>query len=91
MNLNGNPLAEEKGGDLKKEVLIQSWGKFNQLKKLNKEEITAEELEEFNAERLQRIKDAEEAAKEAAKEAAEKAALGEGKEEEQAEEDEWWY
>ena len=74
LNLNGNPVTEEKGGDLKKEIIIQSWGKFEQLKRLNKEEITAEELEEIKNERLERIK----AAEEAAREAAEKAAAGEG-------------
>ena len=61
---------------MKKEILIQSWGKLEQLKRINKEEVTAEELEEFKNERLERIK----AAEEAAREAAEKAALGENPE-----------
>lgn len=80
LNIMANPITEEKGGDLKKEFMIQSWGKFTQLKRFNKEEVTQEEIQEFGNERQERIK----AAEEAAREAAEKAALGEGKEGEEA-------
>lgn len=64
------PLAEEKGDDLKKEVLILLDG-LN-IKKFNDEEVTAEEITDAKAEKAQRIKDAEEArlAEEAAKEEA---------------------
>lgn len=70
LNLSANPIAEEKGGEFKKDFFIQSWGKFKKLKTFNKEEVTAEEIEEFGAERIQRIKDEEEAAREAAEKAA---------------------
>ena len=59
LNLLETPLAEEKGDDLKKEVLILLDGL--DIKKFNDEEVTAEEISDAKAEKAQRIKDAEEA------------------------------
>jgi hypothetical protein len=59
INLTETPLAEEKGDDLKKEVLIILDGlKF---KMFNGEEITDEEIEEAKQEKKDRIQAAEEA------------------------------
>ena len=72
MNLLETPLAEEKGDDLKKEVLILLDG-LN-IKKLNDEEVTADEIKDAKDEKAQRIKDAEEARLAAEEEARAKAA-----------------
>lgn len=65
------PLAEEKGDDLKKEVLILLDGL--EIKKFNEEEVTSEEIADAKAEKSQRIKDAEEARLAAEEEARQKA------------------
>jgi internalin A len=59
LNLLESPLAEEKGDDLKKEVLILLDGL--DIKKFNEEEVSADDITEAKAEKAQRIKDAEEA------------------------------
>lgn len=71
----GTPLAEEKGDDLKKEIFIALMDELPHLKKINGEvpEEFPAFLKECKAEKIQRIKDAEEAAKEAARIAAEEA------------------
>ena len=71
LNLMETPLAEEKGDDLKKEVLILLDGLL--IKKFNEEEVTAEEIADAKAEKAQRIKDAEEARLAAEEEARQKA------------------
>jgi hypothetical protein len=72
LNLTETPLAEEKGEDLKKEVLILLDG-LN-FKSFNGEEVTAEEIADAKAEKAERIKAAEEARKAAEEEAAAAAA-----------------
>ena len=59
LNLSETPLAEEKGEDLKKEVLIQLDGLA--MKIFNGEEVTAEEIADAKNEKAERIKAAEEA------------------------------
>lgn len=76
LNLTETPLSEEKGDDLKQEVLILLDGlKINMF---NGEEVTDEEIEEAIAVKKQRIQEAEEArlqAEQEAREAAEEARL----------------
>lgn len=62
LNMQGNPYAEEKGDDFKKEVLIA----LDQIKwvKINKEEVTAEEVEDAAKEKKERIEAEIEAEKE---------------------------
>ena len=72
LNLTETPLAEEKGDDLKKEVLIILDG-LN-FKTFNGEEVTAEDITDAKAEKAERIKAAEEARKQAEEEAAAAAA-----------------
>ena len=62
LNLKGNPVAEEKGDDFKKEVLIQLI-EMKQLKIVNKEEVKQEDWTEAATEREERIKQEEEDAK----------------------------
>ena len=79
INLAETPLAEEKGDDIKKEVLIAL--DALKLKSINGDEITAEERTDAKNEKKERIKAAEEAKKQAeeeAKAAAAAAAEGEG-------------
>ena len=59
INLTETPLSEEKGDDLKKEVLIILDG-LN-FKMFNGEEVLEEEIQEAKAEKEERIKAAEEA------------------------------
>jgi len=61
INLTETPLSEEKGEDLKKEVLILLDG-LN-ITVFNGEEISAEEIQDAKAEKADRIKAAEEARK----------------------------
>ena len=80
LNMLGNPIADDKGGDFKKEVLILLHEKLPKLKMINKEEVTQENIEEAKAEKIERIKQAEEERKQAEEEArlaAEKEANGE--------------
>ena len=49
MNLLETPLAEEKGDDLKKEVLILLDGLS--IKKINDEEVTADDITDAKAEK----------------------------------------
>jgi hypothetical protein len=70
LNLLESPLAEEKGDDLKKEVLILLDGLS--IKKINDEEVTADDITDAKAEKAQRIKDAEEARLAAEEEARQK-------------------
>lgn len=81
----GNPWADEKGDDLKKEVLI-ALDELN-IKTVNEDEITAEDRNDAVEAKKERIIAAKEAEEEAAREAAEKAATeaAEGKAEEDAE------
>ena len=72
LNLTETPLAEEKGDDLKKEVLIILDGL--DFKTFNGEEVTAEDITDAKAEKAERIKAAEEARKQAEEEAAAAAA-----------------
>jgi Leucine-rich repeat (LRR) protein len=76
--LNENPLNEEIGDDLKKELLILLDGSLNHLKMLNEEEVTQEDKDDAKNEKMERIKAAEEAERERleaiAAEEAEKAA-----------------
>ena len=68
LNLAETPLAEEKGDDLKKEILILL-DDLN-LEKINGDEITTEEKQEAAEEKKERIRAAEEARKQAEEEAA---------------------
>ena len=61
LNLTETPLAEEKGDDQKKEVLIILDG-LN-FKTFNGEEVTPEDITDAKAEKAERIKAAEEARK----------------------------
>ena len=61
LNFTETPLAEEKGDDLKKEVLILLDGLM--FKSFNGEEVTAEDIADAKAEKAERIKAAEEARK----------------------------
>lgn len=82
INLSDTPLAEEKGDDLKKEVLILLDGLL--INMYNGEEVTEEELQDAKAEKQERIKAAEEArlaAEEEARLAAEEAAKAKEEEE----------
>ena len=72
LNFTETPLAEEKGDDLKKEVLILLDGL--EFKSFNGEEVTAEDIADAKAEKAERIKAAEEARKQAEEEAAAAAA-----------------
>uniref|UniRef100_A0A7S3IV55 Uncharacterized protein n=1 Tax=Strombidium inclinatum TaxID=197538 RepID=A0A7S3IV55_9SPIT len=78
INIAETPLAEEKGDDIKKEILIA----LDQLKikTVNGEEITAEEVADAKNEKKERIKAAEEARKAAEEEAKAAAAAAEGAE-----------
>jgi Leucine-rich repeat (LRR) protein len=69
LNLTETPLSEEKGDDLKKEVLILLDG-LN-ITAFNGEEVTEDELEEAKQEKKDRIQAAEEARLEAEREAKE--------------------
>jgi hypothetical protein len=69
LNLTETPLSEEKGDDLKKEVLILLDG-LN-FKSFNGEEVTPEDIAEAKETKSERIKAAEEARKQAEEEAAE--------------------
>lgn len=68
LNLTETPLAEEKGEDLKKEVLIILDG-LN-FKTFNGEEVSADDIADAKNEKAERIKAAEEARKAAEEEAA---------------------
>lgn len=46
MILTSNPVSDEKGDDLKKELLIMMGDKYMFLKKLNKEEVTMDDRNE---------------------------------------------
>jgi len=59
INLLETPIAEEKGDDLRKEVLILLDGL--KIKSFNGEEVTEEELQDAKTEKAERIKAAEEA------------------------------
>lgn len=65
LSLDGTPLAEEKGEDLKKEILISLMDDLPMLKKINGDGWDAEFLAEVKNEKAERIKAAEEARKEA--------------------------
>jgi len=82
LNLTETPLAEEKGDDLKKEVLIILDG-LN-FKMFNGEEVTADDIADAKNEKAERIKAAEEARKAAEEEAAAAAAEAAAKAAEEA-------
>ena len=84
LSMQGNPVADEKGDDFKKEILIKLES-LRRLKKVGKDELTPEDREDAKNEKLERIRIAEEEAAAAAAAAAEKAAEGEGAEGEGAE------
>lgn len=74
VNIQGNPVVEEKGDDFKKEFLIllhDTSSSVLRLKKLNKEELTDDDYKDAKAEKLERDKAAEEARLEAEKRGAE--------------------
>jgi Leucine-rich repeat (LRR) protein len=73
LGMAGTPLAEEKGDDLKKEVLIALMDKLKHLKEVNGEGWDDELMKESKETKEQRIQEAIEAAK-AAEEAAKAAA-----------------
>lgn len=75
LSMAGTPLAEEKADDLKKEIFIALMDELPHLQKINGEvpEEFPAFLKECKAEKIQRIKDAEEARKEAERLAAEEA------------------
>lgn len=73
LSMQGTPLAEEKGDDLKKEVLIALMDKLPRLKKVNGEGWDDELVKDAKETKEQRIQEAIEAAK-AAEEAAKAAA-----------------
>jgi protein phosphatase 1 regulatory subunit 7 len=83
ISMVGNPIAEEKGDEFKKEVLILLNDLLPNLKKINGEFFTQEELTDAMTLRDDRIKEAEVAEAEAAAAAA---AKPEGEEEAPAEE-----
>ena len=66
LSMGGCPVAEEKGDDFKKEVLIALMDELPRLNKVNGDGWDAEALAEAKAEKEQRIKDAIEAAKQPA-------------------------
>lgn len=70
----GNPWADEKGDDLKKEVLI-ALDELN-IKMVNEDEVTAEDRNDAAEEKKTRIQAAKEAEEERLREEAEKAAAG---------------
>lgn len=75
----GCPIAEEKGEEFKKEILILLMDELTNLKSVNENPITPEDIEEVKLERENRIREAEEkrlADEAAAKEAAEAGADG---------------
>jgi len=60
VNLLANPITEEKGGELKKEILIMHCEQLSYLTKINKEEVTKEDYTEAKAEKEERRKQREE-------------------------------
>ena len=56
--LASNPISDEKGDELKKELLIMMADKYVFLRKLNKEEVTLEDRNEAKTEKENRIKQA---------------------------------
>jgi hypothetical protein len=56
LNLNANPIAEEKGGEFKKEILIMHVDNLPRLTKLNKEEVTKDDYVEAKTEKEERRK-----------------------------------
>jgi len=75
LSMAGNPIADEKGEEFKKEILILLMDELTNLRSVNENPITPEDLEEAKTERENRIKEAEEKrlAEEAAKAEAEAA------------------
>jgi len=71
LSMGGNPIAEEKGDDFKKEVLILLYEALPNLKKINGEPFSQEDIQEAMALKEERIKEAEAAAAEAANKPAE--------------------
>jgi len=81
LSMAGCPIADEKGDEFKKEILILLMDELTNLKSVNENPVTPEDIAEVITERETRIREAEEArlaAEAAAKEAAEG---GEGAEE----------
>lgn len=72
LNMLECPVHEEKGDDLKREILISL--DCLQLKMVNEEEITEEDVQDAKDVKEERIQAAKEAAEEAAREAAEREA-----------------
>lgn len=72
--LTGCPYAEEQGDKLKNEILIMLGPQLKQLKTVNEDEITEEDIQAANEERKERAKAKQEAEEAAALAAAEKAA-----------------
>ena len=71
LSMGGNPISEEKGDDFKKEVLILLYEALPNLKKINGEPFSQEDIQEAMALKEERIKEAEAAAAEAANKPAE--------------------
>ena len=68
INLLGTPLTDEKGGDLKKEILILYCDKLTRITKINKEEVAKEDYEEARNEKEERRKAKEEEERQKAEE-----------------------
>ena len=60
LSIGGNPVSDEKGEELKKEILILLMDELPNLKSVNENPITPEDIEEAKVERENRIKEAEE-------------------------------
>ena len=60
LSMAGNPIADEKGEEFKKEILILLMDELTNLKSVNENPITPEDIEEAKVERENRIKEAEE-------------------------------
>lgn len=79
LSMAGCPIADEKGDEFKKEILILLMDELTNLKSVNESPITPEDIEEAKTERETRIREAEE--KRLADEAAAKEAADGGGEE----------
>ena len=83
LDINENPVTTEKGEDFKKEVMIKLALSNPKLRRLNDEELTADDVRDALAEKEERIR----AEEQARKEAEERAANGEGVEKQEEEQE----
>ena len=47
--MQGNPIADEKGDDIRKELIMLSLNNIKELKKINKEEVTDDDITDAKA------------------------------------------